>query len=68
MESEEDVEEVSRNDILDTLGTYILALLFSEIVTDLFEDTSSSLSSLSSSSSNDNNATILAVMKTIKDS
>ena len=45
MEFEEDVEEVSRHDILDTLGTYILAPLFSEVVTDLVENTSSSSSS-----------------------
>ncbi len=45
MEFEEDVEEVSRHDILDTLGTYILTPLFSEVVTDLVENTSSSSSS-----------------------
>ncbi len=37
MEFEEDIEEVSRHNILDTLGMYIKALLFSKLVRDLFE-------------------------------
>lgn len=67
IEFEEDVEEVPCHDILDTLVAYFLAPLFLEIVTDLFKNTSSSLSSFSSSYLDDNTAIFLAVMKTIED-
>ena len=59
-------EEVTRKDVLDVLNAYILAPILSELLSDLFENTSVYSTSSSSTSSDDETTQIFTAIHTIE--